>query len=369
MSATETTAATPPRLPQPAAATPWVDIVINNYNYGRFLGAAIESALRQTYAGVTVIVVDDGSNDDSREVIAAYGDRIVAVLKENGGQASAFNAGLAASHGDVVLFLDADDVLVPDAAERVAAAFAARPGLAKVHFRLSVVDESGTPTGELKPSTHIRLPEGDLTAATLRFPFDLARPATSGNAFSRSVLRAIAPIRDCGERIGADWYVVHLAALYGPVAAIDDPLARYRLHGGNLHERPDGSLDLDQVRATIGFTAVTRTYLEERAERLGLAHDRRDASMSEIADRAISLKLDPTRHPIAADTLPRLVRSGVRAAARRFDIAAPMKALFSIWLVVFCLAPRRLARPLAELFVMPARRAALNGLLRRMSGK
>ena len=369
MNATETTAQAAPPVFRHGGATPWIDVVVNNYNYGRFLGAAIESALRQTYAGVTVIVVDDGSNDDSREVIASFGDRIVAVLKSNGGQASAFNAGLAASHGDVVLFLDADDVLLPDAAERVAATFAARPGLAKVHFRLAVVDESGAPTGELKPSPHIRLPRGDLTAATLRFPFDLARPATSGNAFASRVRRAIAPIRDCGERIGADWYVVHLAALYGPVWAIDEPLAQYRLHGGNLHEGADRSLDLDRMRATIGFTAATRTHLDQRAERLGLAHDRRDASMCEVADRAISLKLDPARHPIAGDTLPRLVLCGLRAAARRFDIAAPMKAAFSVWLVTFALAPRRLARPLAELFVFPARRAALNGLLHRMSGR
>src|ERR1700757_584817 len=66
-------------------------VVINNYNYGQFLGTAIESALGQTYANTEVVVVDDGSTDDSREIIASYGDRVRAVLKSNGGQASAFN--------------------------------------------------------------------------------------------------------------------------------------------------------------------------------------------------------------------------------------------------------------------------------------
>ena len=79
-----------------------VSVIINNYNYGHFLGAAIDSALTQTYAPIEVVVVDDGSTDDSRNVIAGYGSRIRAVLKVNGGQASAFNAGFAASTGAVI---------------------------------------------------------------------------------------------------------------------------------------------------------------------------------------------------------------------------------------------------------------------------
>ena len=349
-----------------APARPSVDVIIDNHDYGRFLRAAIESALGQTYGNVSVIVVDDGSSDDSRAVIASFGDRIVAVLKENGGQASAFNAGLARSHGDVVLFLDADDVLTPPAAERVAAAFRAEPGLAKVHFRLAVVDEGGHPTGEIKPAPHIALPHGDLRAATLRFPFDLARPATSGNAFSGRALRAIAPIRDCGDGIGADWYAVHLAALLGPVGAIDAPLAQYRLHGSNLYESATTALDLDQIRATIGCTLRTRAYLAAFARERGLELLAGDASMAEVADRAISLKLAPSRHPLAGDTLPRLVRLGAHAASRRFDIALPMKAGFVAWLACLALVPRPLARRLAELFVFPARRAGLNAWLRRM---
>jgi glycosyltransferase involved in cell wall biosynthesis len=68
---------------------PLVSIIINNYNYGRFLPDAIASALRQTYERVEVLVVDDGSTDHSREVMTSYGDQIIPILKENGGQASA----------------------------------------------------------------------------------------------------------------------------------------------------------------------------------------------------------------------------------------------------------------------------------------
>ena len=90
-------------------------IIINNYNYGVFLREAVDSALNQTYLNTEVIVVDDGSTDRSREIIASYGDQIIPVLKGNGGQASAFNAGFAASRGEVVFFLDSDDILLPTA--------------------------------------------------------------------------------------------------------------------------------------------------------------------------------------------------------------------------------------------------------------
>src|SRR5690242_13648165 len=91
-------------------------VVVNNYNYARFLPEAIDSALDQTWAETEVIVVDDGSSDRSREIIAGYGDRIVRVFKENGGQNSALNAGFSRSRGDVILFLDSDDALLPTAA-------------------------------------------------------------------------------------------------------------------------------------------------------------------------------------------------------------------------------------------------------------
>ncbi|MBN1874039.1 MAG: glycosyltransferase family 2 protein, partial [Anaerolineae bacterium] len=103
--------------------TPLVSILINNYNYAEFLSAAIDSGLAQTYPNVEVVVVDDGSTDNSREVIAGYKNRIIAVLKENGGQASAFNAGVAASRGDIVCFLDSDDIFLPEKITEIVTAF------------------------------------------------------------------------------------------------------------------------------------------------------------------------------------------------------------------------------------------------------
>ena len=88
---------------------PLVSIVVNNYNYASYLAQAIESALGQTYPHTEVVVVDDGSTDGSWEIVASYGDRVRALRKVNGGQASAFNAGFEMSRGEIVWFVDSDD--------------------------------------------------------------------------------------------------------------------------------------------------------------------------------------------------------------------------------------------------------------------
>jgi glycosyltransferase involved in cell wall biosynthesis len=77
---------------------------ITNYNYAQFLREAIESALNQTYYPIEIIVVDDGSTDNSRAIISSYGTQLTAIFKENGGQAPAFNAGVAASNGNLYFF-------------------------------------------------------------------------------------------------------------------------------------------------------------------------------------------------------------------------------------------------------------------------
>src|SRR5687767_8093344 len=125
-------------------------VIITNYNYGRYLNAAIDSALSQTYTPCEVVVVDDGSTDGSAELVAAYRDRVVPVFTEHGGQAAAFNAGFAASCGDVVCFLDADDVLLPRALEDAVVHFS-NPDVTKVHWMFSGIDESGEATGEIIP--------------------------------------------------------------------------------------------------------------------------------------------------------------------------------------------------------------------------
>src|SRR3712207_698742 len=102
---------------------PLVSIIITSYNYELYIKETINSALNQTYSNIEVIVVDDGSKDDSPNIIAEFGNQIIPILKINGGQASAFNAGFNTSKGEIVIFLDSDDVLLPTAIERVVTFF------------------------------------------------------------------------------------------------------------------------------------------------------------------------------------------------------------------------------------------------------
>jgi hypothetical protein len=351
----------------PSASDLVVDIVINNHNYGAFLEDAIESACGQTYERVNVLAVDDGSTDDSRQILARYGDRIGLVLQENGGQASALNAGMERCEGDLVIFLDADDVLRPEAAALVAAAFAADEGVSKVQFRMETIDAQGKPTGELKPAAHLPLPSGDVREAELAYPYDLVWMATSANAFRSEALRRILPIPVQEYPVtGADWYLVHLTALLGRVVSLDAVGASYRVHGANSYELETSQLDLDHLRQAIGFATSTSRELLRLAGELELAPPERILSIADLANRMISLKLEPARHPIAADRPLGLLADAVRAARRREGVTPMMKAIFIAWFAAMAAAPRGLARWFAELFMFPERRRSLNGLLGRL---
>jgi glycosyltransferase involved in cell wall biosynthesis len=341
-----------------------VDVVIPNYNYGAYLADAIESARAQTHPNVRTIVVDDGSTDDSRDVLGAYEGAVETVLKENGGQASALNAGFERCAGDVVMLLDSDDVLKPDAASTVAAAFAASPEAVKVQFRMDVIDGEGRPTGATKPAAHLPMPNGDMRRAELSFPFDLTWMATSGNAFRRAALGPILPLPEADYRVCADWYLVHMAALLGPVVSLDDVGSSYRMHGRNNYEPQAPRLDLAHVRENIRLAAATSPRIAGLADELGLDRPEPILSLADLANRMISLRLDPGGHPVAEDRRLGLLAAAVRAARRRYDTGWPMKAMFLAWFAAMAAAPRRPARRLAELFLFPERRRALNRVLR-----
>jgi glycosyltransferase involved in cell wall biosynthesis len=206
-------------------------VIIDNYNYARFLGTAIESALGQSYPSVEVIVVDDGSTDHSRDVIARYRDQVIAVHKENGGMGSAFNEGYRRCRGDVIFFLDSDDILVPTAVERAVGAFT-DADVVQVHWPLWKVDEDGRRTGDLIPSEP--LPEGDLREHIIAHgPASYVSSPTTGNAWSRGLLQQVFPMPEAEYRRIGETYLVTLAGIYGRVRAMSEPLGCYRVHGTN----------------------------------------------------------------------------------------------------------------------------------------
>jgi glycosyltransferase involved in cell wall biosynthesis len=346
---------------------PAVDVVVTNHNYARFLAEAVESACAQTHSDVHVVVVDDGSTDGSRRVLQRFDGRAEVVLKEQGGQASALNAGLERCRGEVLLVLDADDRLRPEAAERVAAAFAADPALSKVQFPMAIVGADGRPTGEVKPGGHLRAPVGDQREAELASPFDLPWLPGGGTGFRTEAVRRVLPIPAADyPRSGADWYLVHLTALLGESALLEDVCADYRVHGGNAYQQDGDEIDLDHVREAIVFAGATTRSLEGLADELGLKRPERILSYSDLANRLVSLRLEPGRHPVTGERRAALFADALRAVRRRFDVSLPMKAVLVLWFALEAVAPQRLARRLAELFLFPGRRAGANRLLGRL---
>jgi glycosyltransferase involved in cell wall biosynthesis len=243
---------------------PKVSILINNYNYGRFLQEAIDSALNQTYSPTEVIVVDDGSTDNSRKIIASYGNKIAPVLKENGGQASAFNAGFAASRGDIICFLDSDDAFMPEKVAEVVKAFGERQDLGWCCNRIQWVDINGKPfvpksipkDSSITKNTHEEPKrEYDLREKIKIGKFrnkipDLA--PTSGLSFRRSLLQQILPMPEA-KRIGLnDAYLDYTALGLSKFIILDKELTLYRVHDSNAYTVSNDS-QRQRVKARINI--------------------------------------------------------------------------------------------------------------------
>ncbi|MFE1748127.1 glycosyltransferase family 2 protein [Coleofasciculus sp. H7-2] len=250
---------------------PKVSILINNYNYARFLAEAIDSALNQSYSHTEVIVVDDGSTDNSREIIASYKDKITPVLKENGGQASAFNAGFAASTGDIICFLDADDIYVSEKVAEVVDAFSDRADLGWCFHSLKWVDAEGKPSltkngneaasiskkGDENPKREYDLRE-HIKKGKLKDKLD-DLPSTTALCFRRSLLQQILPMPEA-KRIGLnDGYLEFTAIGLSKGLIFDKELALYRVHGSNAY-----SMRKDKQKVQARIIVLTAYWIKKK---------------------------------------------------------------------------------------------------------
>ncbi|MBK6718013.1 MAG: glycosyltransferase family 2 protein [Burkholderiales bacterium] len=167
-----------------------VSIVVLNYNYARFVGLAIESALRQTHRDVEVIVVDNGSTDASPEVIRPYESRVRLVRQPvNIGQGQGYNLGIEAATGEWIVWLDADDLLDDDCIATCLSL--ATEHTAKVQFPMRHIDGEGAAMGTVTPSVrHF----GDVRPIIRRFGH-YAGPPGSGNLYRRSAVAPYFPVR------------------------------------------------------------------------------------------------------------------------------------------------------------------------------
>jgi glycosyltransferase involved in cell wall biosynthesis len=258
-------------IPAPLNATktpdsPLVSIIICTHNYGRYLDQALTSAARQTHA-CELIVVDDGSTDETRTVLEGWRDRAKIIHQSRGGQRSAYETGFRNSTGDYVIFLDADDRLIDTAVGQILNAFT--PDVVKVHCRMRLVDEYNRPLGPMIPS---RLARGDVATGLARWGLMYASAPGSGNAYRRSAIAPLFPLpADPFELHGADYFLIYGCVFAGQVAAIDAPLCDYRVHNASLiaegslvFGNTDASRKVDPHLRFRNGAALLRAWLLER---------------------------------------------------------------------------------------------------------
>jgi hypothetical protein len=342
---------------------PLVSIIVNNFNYARFLPESIDSALAQTHARTEVIVVDDCSTDGSQDVIRSYGGRVTAVLQAtNGGQAAAMNAGFEASRGDLVIFLDADDCLYPNAAATAAAALS--PGVGIVQYRLHLVDAAGNRI-DLYPPPEVAFDSGNVVPKLLTTG-RYQGTVTSGNAFARQTLTAILPIPAERFRISADGYLVTAAPFFGSVASIEEPLGVYRMHGGNLWM--SGASMAKRFQRSILHDLDKHEVLRQRAARAAMSVPAQPGlnDYQHLQMRLGSLCVEPAAHPIPSDTRIRLAMHGARAVAGA-PLPVQRRALLAVWFLAVGILPRRLASEVLAWHLEPSSRPKhLQPVLRRL---
>lgn len=228
---------------------PLVSVIIPNYNYAHYLPETLDSVLAQTYPGVEIIVVDDGSRDDSTTVIRSYGDRVRLIEQKNQGVSAARNRGVQESSGELVAFLDADDVWLPKKLELQVQQILDHPKVGLVHCGLAQEDSAGKSLGILLDGM-----EGSVSKDMLLFNRTVILGAGSTSLLPRATFVAIGGF-DTRLSTSADWDFCYRVALSHPVAFVPEALVRYRVHGANMHS----SIKLMEQDMLLGYAKAFGT--------------------------------------------------------------------------------------------------------------
>ncbi len=273
---------------------PRVSVIIPAYNHARFLGEALDSVLSQTFQDFEVLVVDDGSTDGTRALVASYGPRVRYRFQPHAGVASARNVGLRDTSAPYVAFLDADDTWAPEKLDLQVAYLDAHPHVGVVFTSYLKTDEAGK----------------SLTMEPKRFPY-IQSPFEAMLIWPYGSMHVAMVRRTCLERVGdfdetlavaEDWDLwLRVAQHYG-VANLDQPLATYRQSSGST------SRGSRRRQAPIMFRRVVDKLFADPARLAGLSRDtverlRRRAYSSLEITIALMLLGSPWEHLLRAARL------------------------------------------------------------------
>ncbi|MEA2703022.1 MAG: hypothetical protein QOD63_967 [Actinomycetota bacterium] len=288
-------------------------MVIPTYNYGRFVARAVQSALDQTLVPAEVVVVDDGSTDDTSDVLRAFGSRIRVITQANQGVSAARNRGARSASSALLAFLDADDVWHPRMLEVNVAALRERPDAGAVHCGLREVDEHGVELG-LRIDGH----GGRVTEDLM-----LMRPAVpltgSASLMPRAVFDALGGF---DERLStsADWDLCLRVSLEHDIVFVREALVSYTVHEANMH----GNLSAMEHDMLLGMEKAFASHPELerlRAQALSSLFMTLSGSYLSSGDRrraleyaVRSIRLQPTRGLYALQLPIRRLRRRARAS-------------------------------------------------------
>jgi Glycosyl transferase family 2 len=324
---------------------PLVSILICCYNYERFVRESIESALAQAWPRTEVVVVDDGSTDNTWSVIESFGQRIKAIRQPNGGQGAAYNTCFANSRGDWVIFLDCDDLLDEDCLVRCLDRV--RDDVNKVAFSLRVVDDQGSQTGSKIPYT---MHEGDVRATLRRFGH-YGGPPGSGNLYRRSSIERFFPLDERFWKIGADTVPYVVSAAFGQVAALHEPAGSYRIHS-------KANIELGLFGNVLG--SLVETLMRDDRWRVAamalvaqtLEHDASVPLLptpTQIRMRVISWRIARAEHPYPGDSSASLARLAWRSVGAWPGFGLVERLVLTTWAIAIIAIPRSLIPGLVRL--------------------
>lgn len=330
-----------------------VSVVINNYNYGRYLLDCIDSVREQTDPNWELIIVDDGSTDESSSILGSL-DYINCkiIRKVNGGQGSCYNIGFASSSGDVVVFLDADDRLEKSAVARIREI--ELRGISKIQGVMKLIDEYGESGSSLIPQNYTT--DAQIIKDIENF-FLYVTPPGSGNFYTRSYLEQVLPIAETRWRISADLPLIALAPIYGRVLNLTFIVAFYRVHRANATGvRGSGSEEelLNYAKLEISKDIDRRHLLNEKLRSKVWIRKRLLPNPSYLKLRLVQIRL---RRDISVKRRYLMLWITVKAGFGILPFLSfytyRKRFIFTVWIVLAAVLPRELAARLFSYTVYP----------------
>ncbi len=264
---------------------PAVSTLIDTYNHERFVEEAILSVLEQDFpsAEMEILVIDDGSTDRTPEIVRKFAPRVRYLRKLNGGQASAFNAGIPEAKGEIVAFLDGDDWWAKNKLQRVMAAFEKNLHAGSIGHGIVEVDSAANSSVALSPELTGYFDLASDEGAQIFRNF-MAFLGTSRVSIRKRVLDKVLPLPEALV-VEADEFMSAMAVAHDGAVLLPEPLTYYRLHDDNLFQFRVG--DPVRMRRKLEVLACLASNLPAQLRRIG------------ITTSAISIVVGPIRTSVS----------------------------------------------------------------------